>query len=315
MLSPQFCYFSIIAFCLGIILFGITLYYFYHTHKINQEVDEKNKELLEINKNLQKDYDNIIEETKKAQSSLREAQDTALKVAETQKELSQQAFSNYCEILNKQYEEEEAEYEQYKDSLETSYSALQLKLMQEYEECKAELNKIKSTREAVIEAQRRERELEDNISIYCIPISETDKADIAKLENLKPSLNKPRVLSMLIWQTWFQKPLKTLAAQIVGVDDKTGIYKITNIKTKECYIGQAVSIKDRWNEHAKCGLGIDTPAANKLYQSMQKYGLWNFAFELLEECPREELNEKEAYYIDLYNSCDLGMNSNKGIKK
>ena len=315
MLSPLFCYVSIIAFCLGIILFGITLYYFYNTHKINQEVDKENKKLSEINASLQKDYNNILEETKVAQRSLREAQDTALKVTETQKELSQQAFINYCKILEKQYEEEEAEYEGYSETLKQSYSSLQSKLIQEYERYKAELDKIKSTRTAVIEAQRRERELEGNILAHCIPISEADKADIAKLESLKPSLNKPRILSMLIWQTWFQKPLKTLAAQIVGVEDKTGIYKITNIKTKECYIGQALNIKDRWNEHAKCGLGIDTPAANKLYQSMQTYGLWNFAFEVLEECPKEELNEKEAYYIDLYNSYELGFNSNKGIKK
>lgn len=65
---------------------------------------------------------------------------------------------------------------------------------------------------------------------------------------------------MLIWQTWFQKPLKALAANILGTSTVTGIYKITNIITGECYIGQAADIAARWSEHAKCGLGIDTPA-------------------------------------------------------
>ena len=64
----------------------------------------------------------------------------------------------------------------------------------------------------------------------------------------------------------------------------------------------------------KCGLGIDTPAGNKLYKSMQEYGVWNFAFEVLEECPRDQLNEKEKYYIDLYNSYEFGFNSNRGNK-
>ena len=47
---------------------------------------------------------------------------------------------------------------------------------------------------------------------------------------------------------------------------------------------------------------------------MQEYGIWNFAFEVIEECPREQLNEKEKYYIDLYNSYDYGFNSNRGNK-
>ena len=119
---------------------------------------------------------------------------------------------------------------------------------------------------------------------------------------------------MLIWQTWFQKPLKALSANVVGATDAMGIYKITNIKTKECYIGQAIHIKDRWVEHVKCGLGIDTPAGNKLYKAIQEFGLWNFSFEVLEECPREQLNEKEKYYIDLYSSYDYGYNSTRGNK-
>ena len=52
----------------------------------------------------------------------------------------------------------------------------------------------------------------------------------------------------------------------------------------------------------KCGLGIDTPANNKLYEAMMKEGLSNFTFELIEECNNNLLDEKEAFYIDLYNS-------------
>ena len=48
---------------------------------------------------------------------------------------------------------------------------------------------------------------------------------------------------------------------------------------------------------------------------MQQYGLWNFSFEVLEECPRDQLNEKERYYINLYQSYDFGYNQNKGIMK
>jgi hypothetical protein len=75
-----------------------------------------------------------------------------------------------------------------------------------------------------------------------------------------------------------------------------------------------VDVANRWKDHAKHGLGIDAPASNKLYTDMQEEGIWNFSWELLEECPREQLNEKERYYIDLYQSEKFGYNSTKGNK-
>ena len=44
-------------------------------------------------------------------------------------------------------------------------------------------------------------------------------------------------------------------------------------------------------------------------------GLENFSFELLEECSRDQLNEKEHFYIQLYQSDQFGYNSNSGINK
>lgn len=64
----------------------------------------------------------------------------------------------------------------------------------------------------------------------------------------------------------------------------------------------------------KAGLGIDA-SGNKFYDVMQEQGIDNFTFELLEECSKEQLNEKEAFYIDLYQSLDYGFNSTKGNKK
>jgi group I intron endonuclease len=41
---------------------------------------------------------------------------------------------------------------------------------------------------------------------------------------------------------------------------------------------------------------------------MQDEGLQNFSFEVLEVCPREQLDEKEKYYIELYQSVIYGYN-------
>ena len=290
----------------------------------NKKIYEETERLKKLNEDIKnilnnnvKENQNMVYENNQLTAKIEEGKkhlSTIQNAIDNQQEMSSNAFKNYCDILEKKYKEVEEEYDMEIEALNTAYSNLQLKLLREADEVRSDLDKIKATRAAAIEAARREKDIESNLTFYCLDISDADKIDIAKLEALKPSLNKPRVLSMLIWQTWFQKPLKALSANVVGATDATGIYKITNIKTKECYIGQAIHIKDRWVEHVKCGLGIDTPAGNKLYKAIQEFGLWNFSFEVLEECPREQLNEKEKYYIDLYSSYDYGYNSTRGNK-
>jgi hypothetical protein len=43
-------------------------------------------------------------------------------------------------------------------------------------------------------------------------------------------------------------------------------------------------------------------------------GLESFSFEVLEECSRDQLNEKERFYIQLYQSDLYGYNSQSGNK-
>ena len=119
---------------------------------------------------------------------------------------------------------------------------------------------------------------------------------------------------MLIWQTYYQKPLTTLCTNVLGNKTVTGIYKITNQINNMSYVGSSKDVATRWKDHCKCGCGIDTPAGNKLYTAMEEYGLWNFSFELLEECKVEELNEKERNYIDIYDTKNNGYNSTIGNK-
>lgn len=156
--------------------------------------------------------------------------------------------------------------------------------------------------------------MKDKQDFYKLHISDRDIDDIKNLEVIKPRLNNPRIVSMLIWQTYYQKPMTTLCNNILGNSTKCGIYKITNRKSEMVYIGQSVDISRRWKDHAKCGLGIDTPPGNKLYKSMFEDGLENFSFELLEECPKEQLNEKEMYWISMYQSDKFGYNIQIGNK-
>ena len=188
-------------------------------------------------------------------------------------------------------------------------------VQQEVQAEAAALQALKQTRKAAYQALLRQKEMKSKIDDYRLTPSQVELSDIKKLEKVKMELAKPRILSMLIWQTYWQ-PLAKIKFPIILKDKtKMGIYKITNTETNECYIGQAVDIYKRWNEHCKAGLGIDTPPGNKLYKAIQEYGLQNFTFEILLECNRDELNEKEKYFISLYQADTYGYNGNIGVNK
>ena len=92
-----------------------------------------------------------------------------------------------------------------------------------------------------------------------------------------------------------------------------GIYIITNQVNGKAYIGQAVDIRHRFYNHRCDAFNPNDKKYNyPLYKAFRKYGLKNFSFEILEECDRSELNEKEIYYIAKYNSYYNGYNQTKG---
>lgn len=86
-----------------------------------------------------------------------------------------------------------------------------------------------------------------------------------------------------------------------------GIYKITNNINNKSYIGQSIQIEQRWKEH-KLKYNWEREKTKPLYLAFQKYGLENFTFEIIEECKEEQLDIKEKYWIDFYNSYKEGYN-------
>jgi hypothetical protein len=283
--------------------------------KTDKKTQDLNLALLEQKSQLEREikyYKGISEEEK---AKLRELQEDTQNTLNSQKELAEEAFQNWWSLLEKDYQEKEKEYNSLVQNLKVSYAQEQERLNTEAGVLRKDLDKIRATRDAAVAAQIKEKEIKEKFSFYCLPVSDRDLEDIKKLEKVKNELHSPRILSMLIWSTYFQKPMNALCNNILGTTIVTGIYKITNQTTGECYIGQGLDLARRWKDHAKCGLGIDPPAANKLYKAMQADGIWNFSWELLEECPQNELNEKEKFYINLYQSYNFGYNSNSGIGK
>lgn len=84
-----------------------------------------------------------------------------------------------------------------------------------------------------------------------------------------------------------------------------GIYKITNLINNKVYIGLSTNIKERWRAHRSRPFQKKSHQYNYyLYRAIRKYGLENFSFEVVEECQKEELGEKEIYWINYYHSND-----------
>jgi group I intron endonuclease len=80
-----------------------------------------------------------------------------------------------------------------------------------------------------------------------------------------------------------------------------GIYKITNPKGR-VYIGQAWDIEKRWAVYRRFGCVNQ----HKILRSLKKYGVDKHKFEVVIECEKNQLNELERYYQELYNCIGEG---------
>lgn len=91
----------------------------------------------------------------------------------------------------------------------------------------------------------------------------------------------------------------------------TGIYKITCNQNNKVYIGQSTSIKRRWAQH-KLELKKGIHSNRYLQRVYDKYGEESFVYEILELCSSDKLNEREKFYIKLFNSFEEGFNLDHG---
>ena len=99
------------------------------------------------------------------------------------------------------------------------------------------------------------------------------------------------------------------------------VYRYVNIAAGAengwCYVGTTMNEKARrsnWNKKNNKNYG-----GAKINEARQRFGLDNFKYEVLERIASEheedllkQLEEKEAYYINLYNSVNNGYNTSAG---
>ena len=93
------------------------------------------------------------------------------------------------------------------------------------------------------------------------------------------------------------------------------IYKIKNLSNNKIYIGQSINpIEERFKRHINDALNnvLDTHLA----RAIRKYGSENFIIELVDSAENQkDLNDKEQYYIRLYDSIKNGYNETDALYK
>jgi group I intron endonuclease len=94
------------------------------------------------------------------------------------------------------------------------------------------------------------------------------------------------------------------------------IYKITNLANGKVYIGQTTrTLKIRIKAHHNETASLTRYRGYPIHCAIRKYGKENFVYETIEECEtQDDLNVREVYWIEYYNSRDnkYGYNLKEG---
>lgn len=277
------------------------------TQKIEQDIAEIEKQKKQLLDNyvkavadFEETYKKKTEDKKEAIEQIMNDQIQAIKDENNRQRIEldkqkKEIFDNYGEVV-KEYEEKKARAKEKYD-----------KVMEEYDNTIA---KKKEEIQNLIEQFKRDEEAREEADFYRIAIPESFKDDIAKLKSIAAQLSKPSTLYKLIWKEYYENSFNAMTGRVLGTDaDKSGIYKITNIKNQMVYIGQTTNFKNRWRTHAKRAVKAEEGTSNRLYQEMWNEGLENFTFQVINICDKSDLTEREKFYIDFYNSKDYGYNS------
>lgn len=255
--------------------------------QIEKEIKDKQNFNQSLLKMREEELDRLIEEKRKEKEK---ALNLELDMAQSQKIM----------LLNAEFSEYSSQQQKLVDGM-----------LEETKKIQNELEDFRTQREAVNQAILREKELQEQETFYKIDISETDREDITVLYSIAPQLKNKEALNKLIYEVFVRRPLSELIKRVTGGRSISGIYKITYIKTGEAYIGRTTDIQTRWQNHIKTACGLDGAAHTTFHTRLKKDGVWNYTFEILEEVPKDKLNEREKFYIDLYGT-DTQLNSKKG---
>lgn len=267
---------------------------------------EKQDDLYEYKKYLDSQVSAAKEEYNMLQQYCEHANQeyhTKMSLMESSQKTKEQELIQKYNIL---CEEQEARLGEVSRDFLTEWRKISEKLLNDKNVLMAQVEEKRITLNAAIDAAKRAQLEQIKKDYYKIMLDSVAQEDIEHLRSIEPLLTRPESLNKIIWKVYYEKPVSDMIGRVVGDTTKTGIYKITHCASEMAYVGQAVDIASRWRQHIKRGLGAETPTQNKLYPAMKKFGPEAFMFEILEECDRNKLDEREDYWQDFYRVKEFG---------
>lgn len=267
------------------------------------QLETETKRLTEENTRLLLQKDSTIEQINTLNSSIsameKQAQEAADLFYTSKMEVAQENLARSLELEAQKYQENVA-------SFEAQYQETVADLMEQYKALEGNVAIMRATNDAAVAAAKRAEEMKNQQDYYRIQLSDTDLHEIELLREVEPYLRDKEPLNKVIWKCYYEKPTTDMIGRVIGSGVHTGIYKITEISSGKCYVGQAVNLTERFKQHIKRGVGAETPTRNKLYPAMIAAGPENFTFEVIEECDRSALDAREDYWQDFFKAKEFG---------
>lgn len=314
-------------FCILSLILGGVIVYFILQPKI-KKTQEYNLDVERLNNNLIGEKQRLEDETKQLQIGLaslqakrdevqssifsleQQAKESAdifyqknMEIAQTNLDKSLENASNYYTTQTEQYQND---YKEMMADCALSISNLINQKKVELEQLDLAIKEQSEKVNASVEASKRAEEIRSQSDFYKLTIPKEDLDEIKELREVEKHLRNPEPLNKVIWKCYYEKPTTDLIGRVIGSGTHTGIYKITNLTNQMCYVGQAANLAERWKQHIKRGLGADPVTKNKLYPAMKAIGVENFSFEVIEECERSKLDEREDYWQDFFKAKEFG---------
>ena len=269
---------------------------------VSEQITHSNVQLRQVNDTLQTQR----ERAKNYEAGLRELAEETAKTYE--QNLMKIADTRVAEAKVKMQREAEKQHEE----LVAQFGEKAAEMNKQLSVLTESINEYSAKQAAINEAIMRQRALEEQQDFYRVCLSPETVNDVELLNTIRKNLKKPEIVDKIIYDNYISKPVLEMVKRVLQNSTCSGIYKITSLKTGEIYIGKSTDIKNRWQQHCRTAFNCGTIASSLLHTKMKQYGIENFTFELLESVPKDQLSEREKFYIQFYQTKEVGLNERNG---
>ena len=288
-------------------------------HEIKSLLSQK-EEIDQIIKDKTEYVESLVSQIRSINQTLEEQR---IRARTYEEQLRSAAISNAKRyeqtLMDIAKEKVELQQNEIQKAAELAHAETMAKLSEQAEAARAqieiftrEIAEYSAKQAAINEAILRQRAIEEQQDFYRVCLAPETANDVEILNAARRNLKKPEIIDKIIYDNYIAKPVLEMIKRVLQNTTCSGIYKITCLKTGEIYIGKSTDIKNRWQQHCKTVFNCGTIASSLLHTKMKQHGIDNFTFELVEQVPKDQLSEREKFYISFYQSKEVGLNERQG---